>query len=122
VSQRVAHPVVQEKLAAPAEVGEGRLVGSQQIGHALAQATQCEAAAAVAERHHEDVDLGAYATQRYRHLAPGALRLLARPGLEAALGDRRSTGGLPQRRHRPAHDHVAADEPPPGAVLPKDAG
>jgi hypothetical protein len=116
-----AHAVVQQELAAPAEVGERGLVGSQKICHALAQEAKSEAPA-VTEGHHEDVDLGAHATQWHGDLAPVALSLLARAGLEAALRQRSHRRRHAQRRHRAAHDHIAAREPALRPhLLPQDA-
>nr|WP_318770918.1 hypothetical protein [Tepidimonas sp.] len=117
-----AHAVVQQKLAAAAKVGERGLVSRQQLGHAFVQETLRKAAPAVAQGHHEDVDLGAHAAQRHRDLAPVALRLLARAGLKARLRQRGHRGGQAQRRHRAAHDDVAAGKPALRAqLLPQDA-
>lgn len=79
---------IQQKLAATVEVGEGGFVRGQQAAHALAREALRKAAPAVAQGHHEDVNLGAHAAQEHRDLAPVALRLLARASLESALRDR----------------------------------
>ena len=71
----------------PAEVREGALVRVQELGQALVGAGPVEAAPAVAERQHEDVQRGRSGCAKARcDLAPVDLALLARWRLEAASG------------------------------------
>lgn len=92
------HAIVEQRLAAAAEVGEGVLVRGPQVRHAFMQEAFGVPASAEAERHHEDVDLGRNVGEANRDLAPVDLRLLARAGLEAALRQ------CPRSVHRPAAD------------------
>ena len=113
-----AHAVVQQELAAPAEVFERRLVCCQQVGHALPKEALREATPAVAQRHHEDMHGRAHAPKRHGGLPPVALGLLTRAGLEAALRQRRHGGSQAQWRDRAAHDDVAAGKASVRTQLP----
>lgn len=62
-STAVRMQCTQQKLAAAVEVGEGGFVRGQQAAHALAREALRKAAPAVAQGHHEDVNLGAHAAQ-----------------------------------------------------------
>lgn len=79
------HPVVEQVLAAAAEMGEGPFVGRQQVGHGFVQKALGVAEPAVAQGHDEDVHLGWLLAQGNRDLPPDDLGLVARSGFEAAL-------------------------------------
>ncbi len=65
-----AHAVIQDEFAAPAEVGEGVLMGGQQVGQALVQEALGIAAPTKPQGHDQHVDLDSHTAHGHGDLAP----------------------------------------------------
>ena len=113
-----AHAIVEQELAAATEVGEGPLMGSQQVGNALAREAFGVAPAAVAEGHHEDMDLAALSAERYGDLAPVDLGLFARTRFEPALREAGKTRFCAQRANRELDGFRNCPRSPAGCAVP----
>src|SRR4030095_16228504 len=79
-----ARPVVEMLACMAAEMREGRFVGIEELSEPLVGAGPVEAAAAEAERQHEDVQLDGLRAEVHARLPPVDLALPARRRLEAS--------------------------------------
>src|SRR5262249_27530353 len=103
-----ARAIVQMLAGVPPEVREGGLVGVEELGEPLVGAGAVEAAAAEAERQHEDMELDGTRAEVQTRLPPIDLTLRARRRLEAPLRQVRDRLLGAERPDEELHRLVAA--------------